>query len=734
MKAYIASILSILALGSRLFASDKPNILWITSEDNSIQWVGCYGAENCKTPNLDQLAREGFRYTHCFDNAAVCAPTRSTWITGLYAISMGTQPMRSRYAIPHDRIPYYPDQLRKAGYHIGNGGKTDYNIGSRPDNDCWQGGGSWEKRQPGQPFFVIKNFGDSHESRAFPKQQPPRNDPAKMILHPYHPDLPDMRLTYATYADAVENMDQKVGVLLQKLKDDGLYEDTIVVYCSDHGGVLPRSKRFVYSSGTHCPLIIRIPEKWKDLWPAEKPGMTVERIVSFVDMPKTWLSLCGAEIPETYQGTIFLGPDTEPAPAYHLSFRERADECADTVRAMRDERYLYIKNYMPWAPNGQHLRYMWNMAGTRAWEKHFREGKCDEVTGRFFRPRVSEEFYDAEKDFHNIHNLIDQPKHEAKIAELRKAMRAKQLQLFDSGLLPEAMRLRRAEAHKLTLYDMVRDPRLYPLEKYLDLSDRVLARDPGNLADFVAMLSDSDEGVRYWAVCGLFLLEKQAASEIETLVRALEDDADEVKIMAAWALHKLERIEQAKACLDRLGSGGVSDKNLYQSVRKWMDPEGYKAPEKKPKRNSRGGPWASPSKANILTWMILGPFKDKSVEGPDVFAPALAPDAKWKPLKKGVDIGMIDLHPEMGNLDDCSAFVRVTVTSPRVQTVSLEMKCDDIVVGMLNGRLVKGRTADLKKGDNTLLLKLVDHKKGWKFWCRLVQDGKPVKGVKFLAE
>ncbi|MEO0414488.1 MAG: sulfatase, partial [Verrucomicrobiota bacterium] len=456
--------LLICLLATWVHADDRPNILWITSEDNSISWVGCYGAKNVETPHIDQLAKEGFRYTHCFDNAAVCAPTRSTWITGHYAISMGTQPMRSRYPIPHDKIPYYPDRLKAAGYHVTNGGKTDYNNGGRDDKECWlDADGKRPPLKDGQKFFRIQNIGDSHESNGFPRKaghNGPLNDPAKMQLHAYHPDLPDVRMTYATYADGVERMDAKVGETIAKLKEEGLYEDTIIIYCSDHGGVLPRSKRFLYSSGIHCPLIVRIPEKWKAWWPAETPGSTIDRIVSFVDMPKTWISLAGGDVPEGYQGRIFLGPDTEPAPEHHLSFRERADEACDMVRGMRDERYAYIKNYMPWAPNGQQLKYMYTMLATKAWHKHHKDGKTDGVTGRFFQPRVSEEFYDTVADFDNINNLIDAEEHQAKISELKVALRKKQLELFDSGLIPEAMRSHRAQSNSMTIYEMVRDPEL----------------------------------------------------------------------------------------------------------------------------------------------------------------------------------------------------------------------------------------------------------------------------------
>ena len=166
------------------------------------------------------------------------------------------------------------------------------------------------------------------------------------------------------------------------------------------------------------------------------------------------------------------------------------------VRGMRDERFAYIKNYMPWAPNGQKLQYMYTMKATRAWHKHHREGKTDAITGRFFRPRMSEEFYDTVEDFDNVHNLIDEPAHQEKIIELKTALRKRQLELFDSGLLPEDMRLRRAKENNLTIYEMVRDPKLYPLERYLDISGLALARDPGNLDIFIEALSDSDEGMR----------------------------------------------------------------------------------------------------------------------------------------------------------------------------------------------------------------------------------------------
>ncbi|MEM7698481.1 MAG: sulfatase [Verrucomicrobiota bacterium] len=721
--------------GLGIAAADHPNILWIVSEDNSISWVSCYGSKNAETPNIDQLAKEGFRYTHCFDNAAVCAPTRSTWITGHYAISIGTQPMRSRYDIPHDRVPYYPDLLQAAGYYVENGGKTDYNIGSREDKDTWLGpDGQRPKRGDGQPFFVISNIGESHESRAFPRSPEIHTDPTTMVPHSYHPDLPEVRNTYARYADAIGRMDKRVGEVIAKLKADGNYEDTIIVYCSDHGGVLARSKRFLYSSGIHCPLIVRIPEKWKDWWPAEKPGMTVDRIVSFVDMPKTWLSLAGAEVPDSYQGRIFLGPDIEPAPSYHLSFRERADEACDSVRGMRDERFAYIKNYMPWAPNGQKLQYMYTMEATRAWFRHHQAGKTDEVTGRFFRPRESEEFYDTVADFDNITNLIRSEDHQEKIEELRSALRAKQLELFDSGLLPEEMRLRRAKENGLTIYEMVRDPELYPLAEYLDLSDMALARETKHLDHFVAALDSIDEGLRYWAICGLFLLDSAAAPAIESIKEALADEAGEVAMMAAWTIDKLGQHEEADAALEKLRWHERSDPRLYDCLLRWMGREIWD-PEAPPKPKSRPSKPQTPVEGLITDWLITGPFPgDKSHGMVEHFAPALEAETEWVEITKGIEPSRIDLQATLGEHDNCSAFLKTTVYSPKDQSVTLLLRCDDIASALLNGALVEGDRVTLREGENELIVKAIDHKKGWRLTCAFQEKGAPVPGLTFEAK
>lgn len=349
-----------------------------------MSWFGCYGNDAATTPNIDRLAEEGFRYTRAFAGAPVCSPMRSTWITGIHSISMGTTPLRIKTSIPHDRIRFYSDYLRDAGYFAIQPGKQDYNLGGRKWNDAWDGGDHWNARQPDQPFFHVRHFGQSHESGAFGDVSNPRHDPARQSLRAYHPDIPAIRHNYAHYADQVESMDARVGETLARLEADGLAESTIVVFTTDHGGVMPYSKRFLNDAGTHAPLIIRIPEKYRHLWPADAPGTPVGRLVSFVDMPKNWLSIAGAEIPDVMQGRIFLGPDAEPEARYHFGYTGRQANRFYEMRSVRSDRFLYVKNYKPFFFTGQHLGYLWRMTATRAWEAHHEAGLTDEVTGAFF--------------------------------------------------------------------------------------------------------------------------------------------------------------------------------------------------------------------------------------------------------------------------------------------------------------------------------------------------------------
>lgn len=537
--------------------SRPPNFLWLDAEDASVHWFGCYGNPAARTPNIDRLAAEGFRYTHAFANAPVCSPSRSTWITGILAVSTGTVPLRSRDRIPHERINYYPDLLRAAGYYATNPGKTDYNIGGRPDRDCWDSGTNWNDRGEGQPFFHVEHFPESHESRAFGDVNNPTHDPALQRLRAYHPDIPRIRNNYAHYADAVERMDRRVGEVLARLEADGLAESTIVLFTTDHGGVMPGSKRFLNDCGTHAPFIIRIPEAFQHLWPAKQPGMTVDRLISFVDMPKTWLHIAGAEVPDYMQGRIFLGPEAEPERESHFAFTSRQAERYYEMRAVRTKQMLYIKNYKPYISTGQRMGYLWRMEATRAWEEHHLAGKTDDVTGAFFHSRQPvERLHDSQNDPDNVVNLVDHPEYRVTLESLRAKLREWQLATRDTGLLPEEMMSRRAATHHTTIYEMAQNPALYDLPAYLDASDLALSADPVNRDRFIKLLNAADEGLRYWGIVGLIMLHDLDEDDVRQLKARLVDDSHVVRAMAAWALLEAQREEEnARNCLIDLLKG-----------------------------------------------------------------------------------------------------------------------------------------------------------------------------------
>ncbi len=549
---WIVAVLGLFVLSDAPAVSDdRPNILWLTSEDNSVDWVGCYGNPNAETPHIDRLAAEGFQYLHCYANAPVCAPSRSTWITGVYALSTGTHPMRSRYLIPHATIKYYPDLLKQAGYFVGNVTKTDYNIGGRPDGDAWDTRKTdWNELSRRQPFFMVINSTKSHESSAFGDINHTTHSPDKVQLALYHPDIPDIRRNYAHYHDQVKKMDADIGQALAELEQSGLSENTIVIYNSDHGGVMPRSKRFLYDSGTHCPLIVRIPEKFKHLRPAE-PGAKLDRLVSFIDLTKTWLSLCGAETPAYLQGKVFLGPRAEVRD-YHVSFRGRMDERSDNSRAIRDRRFLYIRNYMPYVPWGQHLNYLWTMKATQAWERYDKEGQTDATTGQFFRTKPMEELFDSAADPDNVNNLAGKPEYAHELARLSAALDTWQREYFDAGLLPETEVLQRSEASQKTIYEIVRDPALYDLKGYQRAAALAMQQDPANLPTFYKNLDHADSGIRYWSVLGCFHLQHRAALDFVQIRRRLNDASHHVRAMAAWILYRGGDKPAAQQCWNDL--------------------------------------------------------------------------------------------------------------------------------------------------------------------------------------
>lgn len=537
-------------------AAGRPNVLWITSEDNS-PYLGCYGDLLAHTPHLDQLAAEGVRYRNAFANAPVCSTARTTLITGMYATSLGAEHHRSRVRIP-DRFQLYPAHLRAVGYYCTNNAKTDYNLANagQPWDDS-SNQAHYRNRSADQPFFAVFNLGISHEGQVAPHPDKTRFrvSPEQVELPPFHPDTPEIRRDWANYYDRMAAMDARAGELLAELEREGLADETIVFYYSDHGGALPRGKRNIHDSGTRVPLIVRFPQKWAQLAPAS-PGTWVDQPVSFVDLPPTLLSLCGAEVPQYYQGRAFLGARQDPPREHVFLYRGRMDERYDTVRAIRDGKFRYVRNYSPHRPWGQHYSYPFEvLPSMRSWFTAWEEGECNPVQSRFWQPKPSEELYQIESDPFEIHNLADGSQYASRMEEMRRALHAEIVQTRDSGFIPEGMVARLAGERTIYEYAQSED---YPIEKIVALAGQATSRDAAQLPELITAMDDPHPVVRYWGAVGCLVLQDRAVMAKAALQSRLQDDWADVRIVAAESLGYLGERDAALAVLGEvLESGGT---------------------------------------------------------------------------------------------------------------------------------------------------------------------------------
>ena len=422
-----------------------PNILWITNEDMSPK-LSCYGDTIAKTPHIDQLALEGVRYTNVYSVSGVCSPSRSALITGCYPTTIGTLHHRTTtkdnpycdpyVAVPPDDVKGFPEFLRKNGYYCTNNAKTDYQFGvpftiwDESSNDA-----HWRNRpDPDQPFFAVFNSGETHESRLFrdrKNQNPKVTDRNNVPVPPYFPDHPEVREDLATRYDNIHAMDSWVGDLLAQLEEDGLAENTIVFYFSDHGTGLPRGKRWMYDTGIKVPLIIR--------WPGNlEAGKVDESMISFIDFAPTVLSLAGIEPPNYIQGEPFLGEFKVEPDEYIFAARDRTDELLDQVRAVRDNRYKYILNLSPEIPYSYPLSYAENIKINQVMRQLDKEGKLTgEAAEWFSKTKPEEELYDTESDPYEVKNLAQLPEYKEKVNEMREILLQWQEYTNDLGLVPE---------------------------------------------------------------------------------------------------------------------------------------------------------------------------------------------------------------------------------------------------------------------------------------------------------
>jgi len=424
----------------------RPNILWLVAEDLGVE-LECYGTKEVWTPNLNRLVQEGVRYTRFFTTAPVCSPSRSAFMTGMYATTIGAHHHRSHrkdgFALP-EGVRVLPDWLRDAGYFTANvselppacgfkgTGKTDWNFAydGKPFDSS-----RWADLKARQPFYAQLNFQETHRTFRAPK----RADPAKVEIPPYYPDHPVTREDWAAYLDAATELDRKVGLVLKQLEEDGLADTTVVIFYGDNGQAHVRGKQFVYEEGLHVPMILR----WPKAFPAPpqvKPGLVDDRLLCAIDLAPTMLDIAGAKKPPKMEGRIFLGDRAGPPREYVFGARDRCDETTFRLRTARDDRYRYIRNFTPERPFLQPNAYkerqypVWNLL-----KQLHADGKLTPVQAVLCAPTMpEEELYDLQKDPHEIVNLAKSPGHQDVLERMRAAVEKWIAETDDRGRTPEA--------------------------------------------------------------------------------------------------------------------------------------------------------------------------------------------------------------------------------------------------------------------------------------------------------
>ena len=443
--------------------SQKPlNVVWISCEDMG-PILGSYGNDIIKTPNLDKLASEGVRYTNAYSTVGVCAPSRFSIITGMYPARLGAHNMRTgdyhNYKTPEEvsyrknigvidkegkNIPEYEvvppthvkpftEILRTKGYYCANNFKCDYQFNA--PFTAWDEVSStvsYRDAPKDKPFFYVWNTLLTHESRIWERSnQPLTVNPEDIIIPSYFPDIPEVRNDIARKYSNIEAMDKKVGELMNQLEEDGVLDNTIIMFWSDHGGNLLRQKRAVGNSGLNVPLIIRYPNKMD-------AGKVDERIVSLMDLGPTVLSLLNIEPPKHYDGKAIAGPYEDDPREYAFGTADRFDESTDMQRSVLDGRYVYVKNFLPELPliyrNKYRERITMNSKLIQMDSLNMLEGDAAYI---FMKTKPVEEFYDLANDPYEVHNIIDNPKYSKRINDFRAALENWQKEINDQGFIAE---------------------------------------------------------------------------------------------------------------------------------------------------------------------------------------------------------------------------------------------------------------------------------------------------------
>lgn len=511
-------ILAGLVFSSFAFAKQsKPNIIWLTTEDNSANWYRLYNPKGAPMPTIERLAESGLVFDNAYSCAPVCSAARSTIISGCYASRLGAHFHRQqkRVEMP-DGIKMFPWYLRQKGYYTTNNSKKDYNFIQSAENGVWDESSnkaSYRNRKPDQPFFHVQNYFVTHEGQLFkglPKGEKLLVEPESVDLFPYHQDTPLIRQKYAEYLTRQTIVDRQIGQFVEQLEKDGLLDDTFIFHYGDHGGVLPGSKGYAYNDGLQVAMVVYIPKNWKHLAPAKR-GSRIDGFVEFVDLSATVLNLAGVEIPKGIDGEPFLGEGVELAELNcrdtSFSYADRFDEKYDMVRTLHKGRFHYMRNYQPFNFDGLHAFYRYKQPAFVQWRDMYKAGKLNAKQSRFFEARLPEYLYDIKKDPHEVNNLADDPEYADKLAELRRLMQQQIKSMPDIGFIPESELLEESNG-KVYAYGRQNKDRI---AKLIDIADLQLLPFEQTKNKIARALTSDDNLERYWGMINCSVFGKKAS-------------------------------------------------------------------------------------------------------------------------------------------------------------------------------------------------------------------------------
>jgi len=535
-----STLLASTLVATSLWAADRPNIVWIVSEDNSAAYLRLYDPHGAPTPHIEALAKDGIVFDHAFSNAPVCSVARSTLISGSYAPRLFAQYHRRAVLVPMPPdLRMFPAILRSAGYYTSNNSKEDYNVIKATDVwDASNGRASYRNRRPGQPFFHVQNFGSTHEGQLFftakeMATEPTQTDPATVRVPAYLPDTPVIRYSIAKYLDLQMKMDAEVGAFIAQLAEDGVLDDTIIFYYGDNGGILPRSKGYAYNSGLQIPLVVQVPAKWRHLV-TQAPGSRETAFVNFYDFGPTVLNLAGIPTPAGMDGKPFLGPGVDAARLESrdetFGYADRFDEKYDLVRTLRRGRFLYMRSYQPFNVDALFNQYRYRQLAYQEWARLFRAGQLSSEQRQFFEPRATEALYDLTTDPDEVHNLAGDPAFAKTLAAMRTRLTEWVKGMPDLSFYPESV-LANEAAQNPTAFGMAhRDE----IGRLVDIADLSLQPFPDASQRIAAALASADPWERYWGLIVCSSFERQATPFIATAkALALNDSEPLVRVRAA---------------------------------------------------------------------------------------------------------------------------------------------------------------------------------------------------------